>query len=47
MRKGSTAATKQSRNFSQQKLTIGLDLGIDRAGTACWMKQARYNWSSA
>jgi hypothetical protein len=27
MKKGSTAATKQSRNFSQQRLTIGLDLG--------------------
>jgi hypothetical protein len=28
MKKGSTAATMQSRNFSgQQKLTIGLDLG--------------------
>ena len=27
MKKGSTSATKQSRNISQQKLTIGLDLG--------------------
>jgi transposase len=27
MKKGSTGATKQSRNISQQKLTIGLDLG--------------------
>lgn len=27
MKKVSTAATMQSRNISQQKLTIGLDLG--------------------
>jgi hypothetical protein len=27
MKKVSAAAAKQSRNFSQQKLTIGLDLG--------------------
>jgi hypothetical protein len=27
MKKVSTAAAKQSSNFSQQKLTIGLDLG--------------------
>jgi len=26
MKKVSTGATKQSRNFSQQRLTIGLDL---------------------
>ena len=32
MKKGSTAATMPSRNISQQKLTIGLDLG-DRK---CW-----------
>ncbi len=30
MKKVSTAAAKQSKNFSEQKLTIGLDLG-DRA----------------
>jgi hypothetical protein len=30
----STAATKQNRNFSQQKLTIGLDLG-DRSSYYC------------
>lgn len=30
MKKVSTAAAKQIRNFSAQKLTIGLDLG-DRA----------------
>ncbi|HEV2731265.1 MAG TPA: hypothetical protein VGV15_14640, partial [Terriglobales bacterium] len=34
MKKGSTAATKQSRNFSQHKLTIGLDLG-DRSSYYC------------
>src|SRR5579864_2529276 len=34
MKKVSSAATKQSRNFSQQKLTIGLDLG-DRSSCYC------------
>jgi len=34
MKKGSTAAAKQSRNISQQKLTIGLDLG-DRNSWYC------------
>ena len=34
MKKVSTAATKQSRNFSEQKLTIGLDLG-DRSSHYC------------
>ena len=34
MKKVSTAARKQSRNFSQQKLTIGLDLG-DRSSCYC------------
>ena len=34
MKKISTAAVKQSRNFSQQKLTIGLDLG-DRSSWYC------------
>jgi transposase len=34
MKKVSTAAAKQSRNFSQQKLTIGLDLG-DRFSYYC------------
>ena len=45
MKKISTVATQQSRNFSQQKLTIGLDLGdriklVLRAGRSgrecCW-----------
>jgi hypothetical protein len=39
MKKVSTAATKQIRNFSQQKLTIGLDWGIVPAATAYWMKR--------
>src|SRR6266404_645665 len=34
MKKVSTAAAKQSRNFCQQKLTIGLDLG-DRFSYYC------------
>jgi transposase len=34
MKEISTAAAKQSRNFSQQKLTIGLDLG-DRSSWYC------------
>jgi len=34
MKKGSTTAAQQSRNVSQQKLTIGLDLG-DRASWYC------------
>ena len=34
MKKVSTAATKQSRNISRQKLTIGLDLG-DRNSWYC------------
>jgi len=35
MKKGSTAAAKQSSNFSQEKLTIALDLG-DRS--SYWWK---------
>jgi transposase len=34
MKKGSTAAGKQIRNFSEPKLTIGLDLG-DRSSWYC------------
>jgi transposase len=34
MKKISTVAAKQIRNFSQQKLTIGLDLG-DRSSWYC------------
>jgi hypothetical protein len=39
MKKVSTAATKQSRNISQQKLTIGLDLG-DRDSWYCVVDEA-------
>ena len=39
MKKVSTAAAKQSRNFSQQKLTIGLDLG-DRSSWYCVLDEA-------
>jgi transposase len=39
MKKVSTAAAKQSRNFSQQKLTIGLDLG-DRSSYYCILDEA-------
>src|SRR6201987_303950 len=39
MKKGSTAAPKQSRNFSQQRLTIGLDLG-DRSSWYCVLDEA-------
>jgi transposase len=39
MKKVSTAATKQSRNISQQKLTIGLDLG-DRNSWYCVLNEA-------
>ena len=39
MKKISTVATKQSRNFSQPKLTIGLDLG-DRSSWYCLLGEA-------
>ena len=39
MKKISTAAAKQSKNLSQQKLTIGLDLG-DRNSWYCVMDEA-------
>ncbi len=39
MKKVSIAATKQSRNISQQKLTIGLDLG-DRNSWYCVVDEA-------
>jgi transposase len=38
MKKISTAAAKQIRNFSQQKLTIGLDLG-DRSSWYCMLDE--------
>lgn len=39
MKKGSTAAAEQSRNFSRQQLTIGLDLG-DRNSWYCLVNEA-------
>ena len=42
MKKISTAATKQSQNFSEQKLTIGLDLG-DRSSWYCVLDEAGSN----
>ena len=39
MKKVSTAAAKQIRNFSEQKLTIGLDLG-DRSSWYCVLEEA-------
>jgi len=39
MKKGSTVAAKQSKNFSEQKLTIGLDLG-DRSSWYCMLNEA-------
>jgi transposase len=39
MKKVSSAAAKQSRNFSQQKLTIGLDLG-DRSSCYCVLDES-------
>ena len=38
MKKVSTTARKQSRNFSQSKLTIGLDLG-DRSSWYCLLDE--------
>ena len=39
MKKISTAGTKQFRNFSEHKLTIGLDLG-DRSSWYCVLDEA-------
>ncbi len=39
MKKGSTAAVRQAKNFSEQKLTIGLDLG-DRSSWYCVLDEA-------
>jgi hypothetical protein len=40
MKKVSSAAAEQSKNFFEQELTIGLDLGDRPSGTACWMNEA-------
>ena len=46
MKKVSTVAAKQSRNISQPKLTIGLDLG-DRNRWYCMVDEAgRSDWNS-
>ena len=39
MKKLSTAAVKQTKNFPAQKLTIGLDLG-DRSSWYCMLDEA-------
>src|ERR1700747_623796 len=39
MKKGSTAATNRSRSLSQQKLTIGLDLG-NRSSWYCVLEES-------
>jgi len=39
MKKVSTAGVKQAKNFSEQKLTIGLDLG-DRSSWYCVLNEA-------
>ena len=39
MKKVSTIAAKQSKDFSEQKLTIGLDLG-DRSSWYCVLDEA-------
>jgi len=39
MKKVSTATAKQIKNFSQQKLTIGLDLG-DRSSCYCVLDES-------
>ena len=39
MKKVSTAASKQSRNISQQRLTMGMDLG-DRNSCYCVLDEA-------
>ena len=46
MKKVSTVATKQSRNFSQPKLTIGLDLGDRNSGYCVLDEGGRSNWNS-
>jgi hypothetical protein len=40
MRKNSTVAKNGNKIFKQPALTIGLDLGIEAAVTAFWMRWA-------
>jgi len=44
MKKGSTTAAKQSSNFSQQKLTIGLDLGDRSSGYCVLDERGEVRW---
>ena len=45
MKKINAVGAKQSKNFPEQKLTMGLDLGDQRAGIACWMKRGKCCWN--
>ena len=46
MKKVSTVAVKQNRNFSEQKLTIGFDLG-DRSSWYCVLDEGgACSWSN-
>jgi hypothetical protein len=45
MKKVSTAAAKQSRNFLQSNLTIGLIWAIAPAAIAFWMKPEALSWN--
>jgi Ethanolamine utilization protein EutJ (predicted chaperonin) len=47
MKKGSTAAVKRTKNFSQPKLTIGLDLGDRNSWYRVLDESGRCNGSSA
>jgi len=47
MKKISTVVTRQSKNFREQKLTIGLDLGDRWTWYACWMKQGKCCWNKS
>ena len=46
MKKVSTAAVRQTKNFSDRKLTIGFDLGIDGVVIAGWMKPENCFWKT-
>ena len=46
MKKVSTAAVKQIRNFPEQKLTIGLDLGDRSSWIACWTELVACCWNN-
>jgi len=46
MKKISTVGVKQTKNFREQRLTIGLE-EIDGVGIACWMKRGTYCWNKS